>query len=554
MPIVRAAGVYCPYGLTLLALLIFVLAAAFVAPGGLTACAGEQGDTRVGHLRTVRFPATADTHSRSDAPTRNFGRASRLVAERDTSIRRAYLRFNLVLPTDRVVTRATLRLHALSSSGRSGVRLHSIAGTRWKELGLTWRNAPRVGSIVAKATRYSKGRWVSLDATRLVQRGRPVSMALTAASGSRPFAFSSRNGRSRRPSLIVETAPGSRPGWAGDAPGAAPPQAPQPGKVNYMRIMNSDFDTYSSSPTEEQKQWMGDRYWRALVYSPHFDKRTAWFPRGWVYHDAYAIYTDSEEAREHPDWVLRDSDGKPLYIPYDCDGTACTQYAGDFGNPEFRQHVIKEIKAKLDLAAGHGGYKGVFVDDVNMDFRVGDVSGNHVDPIDPRTGAAMTKADWRRYLAEHVELIRATFPTVEIVHNPLWWTLGENDPFVERQAKAADHLNFERGVNDAGLRGGTDKYGFETFLEQADRFNVIFESEVRPPDEAGLEYGLASYFLVNDGKDAVSNHSWRGTPDDWWSAGYDLDLGAPLGPRYSWDGLLRRDFEGGVALVNQPDT
>ena len=378
-------------------------------------------------------------------------------------------------------------------------------------------------------------------------------MTLTAASGSHPFAFSSRNARSRRPSLIVETAPASRPGWAGGAPGAAPAQAPRPGKVNYMRIMNSDFETYSSSPTEGQKQWMGDRYWRALVYSPSFDTRTAWFPRGWVYHDAYAIYTDSAEAREHPEWVLRDSDGNPLYIPYDCDGTACTQYAGDFGNPEFRQHVIAEIKAKLDRAAPHGGYKGVFVDDVNMDFRVGDGTGEFVKPVDPRTDAPMTEADWRRYFAEHVELIRATFPTAEIVHNPLWWTLGENDPFVERQAKAADWLSFERGVNDEGLVGGTDEYGFETFLAQADRFNVIFESGVRPPDEAGLEYGLASYFLVNDGKDAVSNHRWRGTPDDWWSAGYDLDLGAPLGPRYSWEGLLRRDFERGIALVNQPD-
>jgi hypothetical protein len=150
--------------------------------------------------------------------------------------------------------------------------------------------------------------------------------------------------------------------------------------------------------------------------------------------------------------------------------------------------------------------------------------------------------------------IDRAFPDHEIVHNPHWWTLGEGDPYVERQAKAADYLNFERGVNDAGIVGGTDKFGYETFLAQAARFNVIFESGVRSPDEPALEYGLASYFLVNDGSDAVSNHRWRGTPDDWWSAGYDLELGAPLGPRYSWNGLLRRDFERGSALVNQPGT
>lgn len=97
------------YVLTLLktTLLTVVLAAVFVATGGSTGCAVEQGEPRAEHRRTARFPAASDTHSRSDAPTRNFGRASRLVAKRGTSIRRAYLRFNVLLPTDRVVTRAT---------------------------------------------------------------------------------------------------------------------------------------------------------------------------------------------------------------------------------------------------------------------------------------------------------------------------------------------------------------------------------------------------------------------------------------------------------------
>ena len=333
-----------------------------------------------------------------------------------------------------------------------------------------------------------------------------------------------------------------------------PPGPPKAGMVKYMRIMNSAFDSYISAPTDAQKQWMRDHYDRALVYSPSFDTRTSWFPRGWVYHDSYAIYRGGSTATEHPEWILRDSSGNRLYIPYECSGGTCTQYAGDIGSSEFRQHIIGEIRAKLNSAAPSGGYKGVFVDDVNMDFRVGDGNGTSVRPIDPRTGAPMTLADWRRYFAEFMEEIDRAFPDHEIVHNPHWWTLGEGDPYVERQAKAADYLNFERGVNDAGIVGGTDKFGYETFLAQAARFNVIFESGVRSPDEPALEYGLASYFLVNDGRDLVSNHRWRGTPDDWWSAGYDLDLGGPLGPRYSWEGLLRRDFERGSALVNQPDT
>ena len=43
-------------------------------------------------------------------------------------------------------------------------------------------------------------------------------------------------------------------------------------------------------------------------------------------------------------------------------------------------------------------------------------------------------------------------------------------------------------------------------------------------------YGLAGYFLISDGRDAMGNYP-AGTPEDWWS-GYDTDLGEALGARY----------------------
>jgi hypothetical protein len=41
-------------------------------------------------------------------------------------------------------------------------------------------------------------------------------------------------------------------------------------------------------------------------------------------------------------------------------------------------------------------------------------------------------------------------------------------------------------------------------------------------------------------------------PDSWWK-GYELNLGRALGPRQTWKGLLRRNFECGIVLLNQPD-
>jgi len=40
-------------------------------------------------------------------------------------------------------------------------------------------------------------------------------------------------------------------------------------------------------------------------------------------------------------------------------------------------------------------------------------------------------------------------------------------------------------------------------------------------------------------------------PDSFWP-GYELAIGAASGPRYTWRGLLRRDFECGTVLLNQP--
>ncbi len=65
----------------------------------------------------------------------------------------------------------------------------------------------------------------------------------------------------------------------------------------------------------------------------------------------------------------------------------------------------------------------------------------------------------------------------------------------------------------------------------------------------GMEYSLAHYLLISNGRDGVGQIDM--TPDNWWT-GWDTDLGAALGGRYDWQGLQRRDFQGGMALVNDP--
>lgn len=337
------------------------------------------------------------------------------------------------------------------------------------------------------------------------------------------------------------------------SPTSAPVKSTGTGDVRFMNNASSSFAGYISSPTLAQQQWMNSKYARMLAYSPYFDSRTRWYPNSWAYQDAYAIYTGQQEAlvAAHPSWVLRDASGSPLFIPFGCANGTCPQYAADFGNREFRAWWITEARRKLAY-----NYVGLFIDDVNMDFHVSNVTGAHVAPVDPRTGATMTEANWRKYMAEFVEQVRLAFPTREIVHNALWWaggTAADSDPYVARQLKAADHITLERGVNDGGITRGTGRFGYQRMLSYVDRrhahgTNVDFLGYAN--DAAGSEYNLASYFLVNDGGDTVSS-LYRALPDDWWAA-YDIKLGAATGERYVWNGLFRRDFEGGLVLTNEP--
>jgi len=330
---------------------------------------------------------------------------------------------------------------------------------------------------------------------------------------------------------------------------AAPPPADSAGEVRFFRVAKSTFDVYTRDPGWALRRWMRRHYSRMLTYSPYFDSRLRWFPRAWVYKDLYAIYPGSAAAQAHPEWILHDARGNPLYIPYACAGGICPQYAGDVGSPAFRAQWISEA---ADLLAK--GYLGLFIDDVNLLVsRVSDGTGRPVPPVDPRTGQQMTQGDWQRYVADFTEAIAAAFPNTELVHNALWFA-GFSAPDMARELQSASAINLERGVNDTGLRGGSGRYGFDTLLAYIDWLHasgkgVVFDAGART--DAQREYGLAAYFLVSTGGDWLGT-DLGGRPDDWWS-GYDVSLGDPLGPRYVWSGLLRRDFGLGVALVNPPD-
>ncbi|HEY0278591.1 MAG TPA: putative glycoside hydrolase [Solirubrobacterales bacterium] len=327
----------------------------------------------------------------------------------------------------------------------------------------------------------------------------------------------------------------------------APLHAATPGQVNLVRNATSEFDSFTSGATPAQRIWMDSHYSSMRGYAPYFNQALGWAPPTDFYSDLYAIYREGSGTPNHDNWILKDSSGHDLYIPAACNGSYCTQYAGDVGNPEFRRYWIAEAERSLVK-----GYHGIFIDDVNMTITVSNASGDGVDPIDPRTGRPMTEENWRRYVAEFCEEIRAAMPEVELVHNTPWYE-NQNDPYVRREIASANAIELERGFTDPGLTGGGGTFGFSTLLAHVEWLHSLGKSVMFEPyieNEAQREYNLAGYFLVNNSTDSLVT-SYETNPGAYWQ-GWETNLGAALGPRYEWHGLIRRDFETGMVLLAPP--
>ena len=342
--------------------------------------------------------------------------------------------------------------------------------------------------------------------------------------------------------------------------GATPVLNSLEGHFNFYKHTGPPDDLYTANPTAPTIEFMNAKWPRLLTFSGYWDQnnKLSWFPNAWAYIDSYAIYSNDsywdQLLQQHPDWVLKDSRGRRLYINWGCSGGTCPQYAANLTDSGgFRSWWIGQARLLLERTLP---YKGLFIDDVNLDLsRISDGDGNPTVPIDPVTSEPMTAAAWRKYFADFMTQVRAAFPAVELVHNSLWF-LDWADANIQRQIQAADWINLERGVNDAGLTGGTgywSLYRLLSFIDfvHANGKGVIFDGEAPLSDsDAAREYAAAAYLLVSSGKDLVGDSAQ--SPSHWWR-GFEEDLGAALGPRYSWQNLWRRDFAGGMSLMNPPE-
>ncbi len=270
----------------------------------------------------------------------------------------------------------------------------------------------------------------------------------------------------------------------------------------------------------------GDLAWtRAHIWRSHgttaSDPATTWIRRS-------ALALDGATAAAHPDWVLKDGYGTLLYVN--------ASFAADLGNPAYRAWWIAQV------SSASAGAVGVYVDDVSMERRATYYGGAAAGIRDPRTGATMTEASWQRYMADFMVELRAALPGAELVHDVLW-AKGDTRSDIQRELNAASVVAIESPY----LTNQSAWESFASFVERrvASGRGVVLDAYA---DGAGPRlYWLANALLLDT---SLGNDAWT-AQNRWWS-GYDVALGAPLGGRAAWAGVSRRDFAGGVVLVNPP--
>lgn len=141
----------------------------------------------------------ADTYADAGNPTTNYGSSSTLRTDA-SPLRVIYLRFNVTGVTTSV-TKATMRMFA-SSGSSVGHDVSDVADDTWLELGMTYENAPAIGSLVASSGSFSSGTWIEVDVTSLVSGNGMYSLAVTTTS-STAIAYASRES-ANDPQLVIE--------------------------------------------------------------------------------------------------------------------------------------------------------------------------------------------------------------------------------------------------------------------------------------------------------------------------------------------------------------
>ena len=246
-------------------------------------------------------------------------------------------------------------------------------------------------------------------------------------------------------------------------------------------------------------------------------------------------------AIHHPEWFLTDSRGNRLTY---CDFPS--EYVMDVGNPGYQAAWRDNVAALLE----RDGWDGVYMDDVNT-FPGHCLDGRIARYTDAQYGLAM------------VNFVRAVSPPLR---NAGLMTVANvaADPWTSWHVSAAVQM---AGYLDGWFREYWQRWRsgsalftdtmWSSLMSMADRMQsagaALFANTYGTmSDTAAMVYARASWLLACTGSGGGS--SWDAGNAVPYHPAWTTSIGVPLGARYAVGAGWRRDFTGGIALVNPSST
>jgi hypothetical protein len=249
------------------------------------------------------------------------------------------------------------------------------------------------------------------------------------------------------------------------------------------------------------------------------------------------VYAD----RNHPEWFLRDRAGRRIES-----GAYHDLWLMDVGNPEYQRTWLRNVAAEVVLA----GWDGVALDDVNTSpaYHAGERTVAAY-PTDVSYAAAM-----RSFLARVGPALRArgklALPNIATAwpSGPRYWrdwirftSGGILEYWTKWGSGAADHFTGD---------GWAYRQQFLRLTQQAGK---IFLGVTYAPksDVRSMAFARASFLLDwNGGPSALIFEPSSPEAQDPYDPTWTVSIGTPRGPKIAVGGAWRRDYSGGIVVVN----
>lgn len=242
---------------------------------------------------------------------------------------------------------------------------------------------------------------------------------------------------------------------------------------------------------------------------------------------------------EHPDWFLRDGKGQKIYRS----SNTIVYYMMDPGNPGWREFWLERARQ----SQVEDGWQGVFLDNVEASL----------DKIERTAGIpAIYKTDlaYQNAINGFLEYIYQSY--FQPQNRPLLANIIElNDLEIwETYLLSLDGAMLENfAVGWKGKDFSQSQWEEHTILAEVTQAlgkQVVLIAQGDRNDLARQQFAFASYLLTSSGLASFRYASHDHYDEAWIYDNYDIELGAPLGPRYQEGNIWRRDFQNGSISID----